>query len=179
MGDGERGTGTGERGTGPLPWWRERWPWLLLMGPALVIVAGCVSAWLAVITSDGVAPEYRLGLAIGQTLGRICSTASLGYRSDLALDDRRGELEIKVSGGNAPPFRLQMRLSHPTRPGLDQVIPLQSTAKGVYRASSGRLPAGRWLVMLEDEQHIWRLGGEWELVAGQPLVFGAGTAKAL
>lgn len=157
----------------PLPWWRHRWPWLLMTGPALVIVAGCVSAWLAVITSDGVAPEYRLGLAIGQTLGRICSTAALGYRSDLALDRRRAELEVKLAGGNAPPYRLQMRLTHPTRAGLEQVIALQSVTKGVYRAASGRLPAGRWLVTLEDEVGIWRLGGEWELVAGQPFVLGA------
>jgi hypothetical protein len=145
-----------------------------MMGPALVIVAGCVSAWLAVITGDGVAPEYRLGLAIGQTLGRICSTASVGYRSEIALDERRGELEVKVTGGNAPPYRLRMRLAHPTRPGLEQVIELQSVAKGVYRAASGRLPAGRWMVMLEDEPGLWRLGGEWELVAGQPVVLGAG-----
>lgn len=25
----------------PAPWWRERWPWLLMAGPALAIV-GCV-----------------------------------------------------------------------------------------------------------------------------------------
>jgi hypothetical protein len=25
----------------PTPWWRERWPWLLMAGPALAIV-GCV-----------------------------------------------------------------------------------------------------------------------------------------
>lgn len=24
-----------------LPWWRHRWPWLLLLGPALAVV-GCV-----------------------------------------------------------------------------------------------------------------------------------------
>ena len=153
-------------------WWRNRWPWLLMMGPAIVIVAGSISAWLAVVTSDGVAPEYRLGLAIGQTLGRICSTAALGYRSELLLDGRRGELEVRLSGGNAPPYRLQMRLSHPTRAGLEQVIDLATARQGVYRASSGRLPAGRWLVMLEDEAGIWRLGGEWELVAGQPIVLG-------
>lgn len=143
-----------------------------MSGPALVIVAACASAWLAVVTSDGVTPEYRLGLMIGQTLGRICSTAAVGYRSTVSLD-ARGALQVRVSGGNAPPYRLQARLTHPTRAGLEKVIELETTGKGAYQAASGRLPAGRWLVMLEDEMGIWRLGGEWELVAGQPVVLGA------
>jgi hypothetical protein len=157
---------------GRQPWWRHRWPWLLMMGPAMVIIAGLASAYLAVITSDGISPEYRLGLAIGQTLGRVCSTAAVGYSSAVRLDDR-GALRVTVSGGSAPPYRLQMRLTHPTRAGVEKVIALETAGKGLYEAASGKLPAGRWQVMLEDAARIWQLGGEWELVAGQPVVLGA------
>ena len=149
------------------PWYKEPWPWLLMSGPAAVIVAGCVSAWLAVKTDPGVAPEYRLGLVIGQTLGRICSTAAVGYRSQASLEE--GSLEINVTGGNAPPYLLRLRLTHPTRAGVERVIELETTGKGRYRVSSSRLPSGRWLVFLEDEAAIWRMGGEWELASGQPL----------
>ena len=148
-----------------------------MAGPASVIVAGLASAYLAVITSDGVSPEYRLGLAIGQTLGRVCSTAAVGYSSAVRIDDR-GALRISVSGGSAPPYRLQMRLTHPTRAGVDKVIGLETTGKGIYEAASGKLPAGRWQVMLEDAAQVWQLGGEWELVAGQPAVLGAQRARA-
>ena len=143
-----------------------------MAGPASVIVAGLVSAYLAVITSDGISPEYRLGLAIGQTLGRVCSTAAVGYSSAVRIDDRGG-LRITLAGGNAPPYRLQMRLTHPTRAGVEKVIGLETMGKGSYEAVSGKLPAGRWQVMLEDPARIWQLGGEWELVAGQPVVLGA------
>lgn len=150
------------------PWYRERWPWILMAGPVAVIAAATASAWLAFATSDGLAPEYRLGIAIGQALGRICTTAALGYRSALSLDSG-GALEVRLSGGNAPPYALRLRLAHPNGSGLDRVIALETTGKGMYRAPSGGLPAERWLVVLEDDSGIWRLGGEWELVAGRPL----------
>ena len=35
------------------PWYKERWPWLLMAGPAIVIVAGFITAWLAIV-SNGV-----------------------------------------------------------------------------------------------------------------------------
>src|SRR5262245_3518316 len=161
------GLQTGNRprqGAGPGPWYREPWPWILMAGPAAVIVAGLASAWLAAATDGGVAPEYRLGLAIGQTLGRICSTAALGYRSEVGLDGRGG-VEVKVTGGSAPPYLLRMRLTHPTRAGVERIVELETTGQGVYRAQSAKLPAGRWLIVLEDEAGIWSLGGEWELVA--------------
>jgi hypothetical protein len=128
-----------------------------------VIVAGLASAWLAVVSDSGVAPEYRLGLAIGQTLGRICSTAAVGYRSQVSVDGS-GTLRVNVTGGAAPPYRLQLRLTHPTRPGVERIVDLETTGKGLYRAPGRNLPAGRWLIVLEDESGIWRLGGEWELV---------------
>ncbi len=29
------------------PWYREPWPWILMAGPATVVVAGLITAWLA------------------------------------------------------------------------------------------------------------------------------------
>jgi hypothetical protein len=31
----------------PKPWWRERWPWILMAGPAIVIVACIITIILA------------------------------------------------------------------------------------------------------------------------------------
>lgn len=30
------------------PWWRQRWPWLLMLGPAVAIVACAITIALAV-----------------------------------------------------------------------------------------------------------------------------------
>ena len=31
-----------------LPWYRHRWPWLLMLGPFVVVVAAAITLWLAV-----------------------------------------------------------------------------------------------------------------------------------
>jgi hypothetical protein len=52
------------------PWYREPWPWLLMAGPAAVIVAGGITTWIAFATFDGLVVEdyYRRGLNINATL---------------------------------------------------------------------------------------------------------------
>ena len=52
---------------------RERWPWLLMAGPAIVVVAGFVTLYIAVSTDDGVIAEdyYKRGLLINRALARV------------------------------------------------------------------------------------------------------------
>jgi hypothetical protein len=54
----------------PAPWWKYGFVWLVIAGPAAVIVASAVTAWIAVRTADPlVAPDaYRRGLEINKTL---------------------------------------------------------------------------------------------------------------
>ena len=54
------------------PWYKEPWPWFLMAGPAIVIVAGFATAWLAIISNDGLVTDdyYKQGLAINQRLQR-------------------------------------------------------------------------------------------------------------
>lgn len=39
------------------PWYREPWPWLLMAGPAVVVVAGFVTLWLAFNSDDGLVAD--------------------------------------------------------------------------------------------------------------------------
>ncbi|HEY0885306.1 MAG TPA: FixH family protein [Ramlibacter sp.] len=54
------------------PWWSHGYVWLVIAGPAAVIVAGFVTVWLAVRTPDPVvdADYYRRGIEINKTLAR-------------------------------------------------------------------------------------------------------------
>ena len=51
-------------------WWRFGHVWLLNAGPALVIVAGLVTAWIAISHPDPVLSEdaYRQGMELNKTL---------------------------------------------------------------------------------------------------------------
>jgi hypothetical protein len=39
--------------TASTPWYRHRWPWLLMLGPAIVVIAGVATLALAIVTDDG------------------------------------------------------------------------------------------------------------------------------
>jgi len=62
-----------------LPWWKFGHVWLVLAGPALVVVASCVTFYLAATRLDPVVTEdyYRKGIEINKTLDRDASAASL------------------------------------------------------------------------------------------------------
>lgn len=147
------------------PWYREPWPWLVMLGPAIVIVAGLVTAYLAVISDDGLVADdyYKEGLAINQRTARDHRAAELAVEAELFLGDGGDRVRVVLRGkeGMLLPEALVLRISHPTRPGLDQKVELRSEVLGVY---DGRLVPlhGRWRIALEDKQQEWLLAGEWE-----------------
>ena len=104
------------------PWHREPWPWLLMAGPAIVVVAGFVTLWLAVKSDDGLVADdyYRRGLAINQTLTRSQAARNLGLSAEVTLDAAAGRVRVSVRGGAALPETLYLRLIHPTRAIADQ-----------------------------------------------------------
>lgn len=54
------------------PWWRHGHVWLLISGPAVVVVAALFTAWLAARGSDALVEEdyYRKGIEINKQLAR-------------------------------------------------------------------------------------------------------------
>jgi hypothetical protein len=54
----------------PQPWWKFGHVWLVVSGPAIVVVASFITLYLAVTRADPVLDEdyYRKGLEINKTL---------------------------------------------------------------------------------------------------------------
>jgi uncharacterized protein len=54
----------------PAPWWKHGHVWLVISGPAIVVVAALFTAWIAFTRPDPVidANYYRDGLEINKTL---------------------------------------------------------------------------------------------------------------
>lgn len=156
------------------PWYREPWPWLLMAGPFIVIVAGIATAWLAVRSSDGLVTDdyYKQGQAAGETLARSRHAEELGLRAGLSMIE--GGLRVRMSGNfSAPPTALLVTLSHPTRAGLDQRVRLLRYDESYTGAID--LPAsGHWIVLVEDEAKTWRLMGSVILPTAVEAVIGGG-----
>ncbi len=150
-------------------WYRERWPWILMAGPALVVIACLITAWLAIRSDDGLVADdyYKQGLAINQTLSRSDAAARLGIKAELYLADGRVRVLLGAAAGRGA---LTLRLLHPTRAGMDQSLNLSAVEPGVYEGQLQALQPGRWHVVLEDRD--WRLTGDWILPAAGALTLG-------
>ena len=146
----------------PTPWYREPWPWLLMAGPAIVVVAGFVTLGLAIQSSDGLVADdyYKQGKAINMTLTRDARARTLGYRAQLAMTTQ-GLVTLRFVEAVPIENRLRLILHHPTRAGFDREILLARAPDNSYTAAMPPVDASRWSMTLEDESRTWRLTGDW------------------
>ena len=146
------------------PWYREPWPWILMAGPAAVVVAGAVTMFLAFHGTDAlVSPDYYTrGLAINRDLARERHALQAGISAQLEWSAASGRLVVRTRGGAAEDFpaMLRLRLMHPVRPELDRSLDAVRSPDGTYTAQAGSLDRHRWKLTLECAQ--WRLSGEWK-----------------
>ena len=140
----------------PKPWYREPWPWILMAGPTLVILAGAVTTAIAFSGADGLVADdyYKRGLGINRTLAREARAQALAIRGTLAFEPH--VVRATLASAGPLPERIQLTLAHSTRASQDHVLLLARTATGDYAAPLEQLPGGRWDVILE--------GGDWRLV---------------
>ncbi len=146
------------------PWYREPWPWILMAGPAAVVVAGAVTTVLAVRSFDGLVAEdyYKQGLAVNQVLARAERAVALGIEGRIVIAEVAGgavRVDLRSAGGG-PAAAVRLSLSHPTRAGMDQHLPLVMAPDGSYVGRLAPLAPGRWHVILEDATAAWRIRGE-------------------
>ena len=149
----------------PNPWYREPWPWLLMLGPFAVIVAGAITIWLAVVSSDGLVDDdyYKQGLAVNQRIHRDREAINRGMEADVSLQSGGSALAIRLRerAANAVPPVLLVKLSHPTVAGKDLDLQLPIGPDGSYRTAIPAPLSGRWFVSVGDASASWRLVGEW------------------
>jgi hypothetical protein len=151
----------GRMNTDARPWFREPWPWLLMAGPAMVIMAGFATLYLAITTEDGLVVDdyYRQGLAINATLAREERATALGLSAALEFSAQHDRVQLMLAGVSGRPAHLRLRLVHPTKVGQDQSAILIPVPGRGYAALIRPLGQGAWHVVLEDEAAGWRLAG--------------------
>ena len=155
------------------PWYREMWPWLLMAGPAAVVVAGFATLWIAVASNDGLVVDnyYRQGLAVNQDIQRDRLAAQRGYRATATISGEERHITVQLAAAaNAPlPDTLQLRIVHPTRAGRDGLVLLRQRQPGRYDGVAPALADGKRVLILEDTNFRWRLTGTAVLPARAPV----------
>jgi hypothetical protein len=149
------------------PWYREPWPWLLMAGPFIVILAGIYTTMLAISSSDGLVTDdyYKEGLAINRSLQRDARAQASGTAAT-AHFGQGGRVRIALPAGtDAGAGKLRLQLLHPTRAGMDQVAMLRPLAPGLWEGVLPAMPPGNWQLQLDapelESKGAWRIVGRW------------------
>jgi uncharacterized protein len=171
----------------PTPWYREPWPWLLMSGPAIVVVAGIFTAYLAVRSHDGLVVDdyYKQGLAVNKDLSRDIAAKTAGYSAVAIIDASKGRVTLTLQHSPASFKDLTLTLSRATASGRDQRISLQranqrngeNTFIGALK-SLEPLESGKWYVTLDDPSRSWRLLTSITIQGAAPITFSLGDAEA-
>lgn len=159
-------------------WYRQPWPWILMSGPLIVVVASLITAWIAYRTQDGLVAEnyYQQGLAAHRTIARSELADHMGLTATLSSDTTTVTVGLDAKNAEfTAPAALIFSLSHPTRAGLDQTTMLIPAGKG-YQGKLRMPSSGHWIVMVEDERKTWRLLAPLVLPTNFPVQFGNETA---
>lgn len=160
------------------PWYKHRWPWLLMLGPFIVVVAGFVTAWLAYTNSDALVVDdyYKQGKAINQDLRRDRVASSLQLQAGLRYEPAEGKLVGKVTSHGRPlTGKLLLSLVHSTQPQKDLQLTVQTDEQGQFSLPLPMLDMARWQVVIESEQRDWRLGVAWNWPQQKSVEFNADT----
>lgn len=149
------------------PWYRQAWPWGLILGPSLVVVGCMVTIWLAVKNADPVVVDdyYKEGLAINRSLERDHAAQTLGLQADFQLLPD-GRLTVQMQANRALPWpdALDLLMAHPARAERDVKVILHVAAgQGAGARYTADIPAGldavRYRLVLQDSAGQWRLAG--------------------
>lgn len=146
------------------PWYRQGWPWFLLLLPATAVVASFVTLYIAISHPQSVVRDeyYKDGLAVNRSLAQAEAARALGLAGELAIEPATRLVTLRIAPADALPATLYLALLHPTDAELDRVLPLARLGEGEYAGTLDALPDGRRYLQLgaSRDSSPWLLRGE-------------------
>ncbi|WP_348944664.1 FixH family protein [Chitinibacter sp. FCG-7] len=152
------------------PWYKHYFVWLIILFPALAIIGGINMAYLAYTNKDGLVSDsyYKDGQRINERLAQDQHAAAQGLQAQLLLGSDQQSVRIILN--QAFEGELTLKLSHPTRVGIDQTLNLKPQAPTLFAGKLAHpLALERWQAEISDSKNGWRLVKEWHVLPDEPV----------
>ncbi len=140
-------------------WKQEPLVWLLIAIPSTAVIMGVVMVTLAIQSYSGLVVDdyYKKGKQINRVIARDKFAWELGLEAGLRLEQGRIEVRFDPSVSHVPGDRIELKLVHATRPGLDRELLLERRDTRLYSGALDLHGEGRWNVSLQTGD--WRITG--------------------
>ena len=142
-------------------WYKEPYVWLIIFFPAVAVVGGMITIYIAVSTSDGLVVDdyYKQGLEINQTLEREKAAKQHGLKANVYFDEENKSIRLSFTKETIYhlPTQVTLNLTHRTRSGFDKEIVLPKISENEYYAPLPSVEEGNWNIDLSADD--WRLVG--------------------
>jgi len=151
------------------PWYRQFWPWFIILLPASAVVASLYTVSLAVRTTDSlvIAADDGVDVVTERILAAERRANELELAATLEIDTTSGAITVDVDGSDRVDDRrpLELLFSHPTDARRDRSVALAPApplddGTPVWSGHVADVPLGRWYIVLR-EGDTWRLSGTW------------------
>ncbi|QYJ91822.1 MULTISPECIES: FixH family protein [Shewanella] len=151
----------------PQAWYKQFWPWFLIILPLCAVFASVYLMFLAVENKDSLVSEdyYKDGKAINMDLRKIKHAKQLGLQFELHLT--QDELTLTQHGGEPYTAALNVSFYHPTLQEKDFAEVATADGNQVYHIALNSPLQGSWEVRLEGFDGTWRIQKRLELKDNQ------------
>lgn len=159
-------------------WYKEPWPWILMSGPIIVVIAALVTMYIAKTHGDSVVNDdyYKDGKHINLQMARDQVAFDRNIHAQVLVGQQLDQAKIFIRGQIEANEPIKLTWIHPTQKEWDESVDLQQSqgiqsADGniVYTVSFPQLhPSNYWYVRLENSQ--WKIEQKWIVSQGNSIL---------
>ncbi|GGP55211.1 hypothetical protein GCM10009347_22490 [Shewanella algicola] len=140
-----------------LPWYKQFWPWFLIVLPMCAVIASLTTLKIALDNSDSLVADeyYKEGKGINMDLRKIKYAQQIGMKFLIKVNDE--SLLITQQGGPEYRAALNIKFYHPTIEEKDFNVQATADANYIYRIPLTDAISGPWEVRIEGFDGKWRI----------------------
>jgi len=152
-------------------WYKQFWPWFLILLPASAVVASIITIMLAVNNADSLVVDdyYKKALNINRDLKKIEFARQQGLSANLDLTGNQLKLMLSLKNKKLKiPPTLKLLFIHPANSEKDfSVTMVQPSTEYQYSSYidnklQQKMYQNNWYLQLLSPDNTWRLNGKIE-----------------
>ncbi|MGB0895627.1 MAG: FixH family protein [Parashewanella sp.] len=150
----------------PQPWYKQFWPWFLIILPLTVVCASVATLMIAMNNADPLVADdyYKKGKGINQDLSKIQKARALGMQFSIIV--KPTEVLLQQHGGKQYKAALAVEFYHPTIKQNDFKQLVSADGNHIYHVELKQPLQGDWEIRLESFDKSWRLQKRLPLMTG-------------